>query len=50
MDKEIGNKRNVFIYEDIPADFKDYTVKVFAIDSYDNLKPLWNVFIKEETK
>ncbi len=50
LDKPMGNKGNVFEYQKIPADFKDYTVKVFAIDSYDNLKPLGNVFLKEETK
>ncbi len=46
LDKAIGNKENIFVYENIPADFADYTVRVFALDNYNNLKPLGNVITK----
>ncbi len=46
LDKTIGNKENVFIYENIPEDFSEYTVRIFALDGYDNMIPLGNVISK----
>ncbi len=46
LSKPIGNKGNIFLYENIPADFNEYTVRVFALDAFDNIKPLGNVLSK----
>ena len=46
LDKPMGNKGNVFTYENIPEDFENCIVKVFAIDGYGNIKPLGNADIK----
>lgn len=42
LDKTMGNKGNVFEYQEIPADFDNCIAKVFAIDALGNIKPLGN--------
>lgn len=45
FEKLIGNKDNVFSYENIPENFENYEIRAFVFDSLDNITPLGNVKI-----